>query len=94
VGGTKATLSIANASAFGGVLIGFSFTGAGPTTTPFGVVDMSPPIKAGPFLTADLNGAASIEVFIPAYLSGTTVYTQAADLNSGKLTNSLAELIL
>ena len=94
VGGAKATLSIANASSFGGVFIGLSFTGAGPTTTPFGVVDLSLPIKTGPFLTADANGLASIDVFIPAYLSGRTVYTQAVDIDSGKLTNPLAEVIL
>jgi len=93
VGGSTATLSIANASPFGGVLIGFSFTGAGPTTTPFGVVDMSPPIKTGPFLTADIDGVASIGLFVPAHLAGRVVYTQAVDLNSGMLTNSLAEVI-
>jgi lectin-like protein len=94
VGGAMATLDIANASAFGGVFIGYSFTGAGPTTTPFGVVDLSPPIRTGPFLTADGSGFATIDVFIPASLSGKTIYAQAVDIDSGKLTNSLAEVIL
>jgi hypothetical protein len=31
---------------------------------------------------------------IPARATGFTVYTQAADLGSGMLTNSLAEVIL
>ena len=77
-----------------GCIVSYSFTGAGPTVTPFGVVDLSPPIKTGPFLNADANGFASIDVFLPASLSGKTIYTQAVDINAGKLTNSLAEVIL
>lgn len=93
VGGGVATLSVTGATPAGGVLIGYSFTGAGPTVTPFGPVDMSAPISQLPALTADSAGTAAMSVNVPAGASGMTVYTQAADLTTGTLTNSLAELI-
>jgi hypothetical protein len=94
VGGGTATLTVSNATAGGGVLIGYSLTGAGPTMTPFGPVDMSAPITQLPALTADGAGVASMSTGVPGRASGFTVYTQAADLSTSALTNSLAELVL
>jgi len=94
VGGGTATLTVSGATAGGGVLIGYSLTGAGPTPTPFGMVDMSPPITQLPTLTADGAGVASMTTSVPGRASGFTVYTQAADLSSSALTNSLAEVVL
>ena len=94
VGGGTATLTVTGATASGGVLLGYSLTGAGPTNTPFGAVDMSAPISTLPTLTADAAGTASMTTGVPARASGFTVYTQGADLTSGMLTNSLAEVIL
>ena len=94
VGGGSATLTVTNATAGGGVLLGYSLTGAGPTNTPFGMVDMSAPITTLPTLTADAAGVASLTTGVPGRASGFTVYTQGADLSSGTLTNSLAEVVL
>jgi hypothetical protein len=94
VGGGTATLTVTGATASGSVLIGYSLTGAGPTATPFGMVDMSMPITQLPTLTADAAGTASMSTGVPGRASGFTVYTQAADLGTGTLTNSLAEAIL
>lgn len=94
VGGSTATLTISGATAGGGVLIGYSLTGAGPTNTPFGPVDMSAPITQLPVLTADGAGVASMSTGVPGRASGFTVYTQAADLATSTLTNSLAEVVL
>ncbi|MDP7061797.1 MAG: hypothetical protein QF489_02540, partial [Planctomycetota bacterium] len=94
VGGGTATLSVSGATAGGGVLIGYSLTGAGPTMTPFGPVDMSPPITQLPALTANSAGVASISTGVPARAIGFTVYSQAVNLANGTLTNSLAEVIL
>jgi len=93
-GGGTATLTVAGATPSGGVLIGYSLAGAGPTMTPFGLVDMSMPISQLPTLTANGSGTASMTTGIPAQASGVTLYTQAADLSSSALTNSLAEVIL
>ncbi len=94
VGGASATLTVSGATAGGGVLIGYSLTGAGPTNTPFGPVDMSNPITQLPVLTADGAGVASMTTMVPGRATGFTVYTQAADLTSSTLTNSLAEVVL
>lgn len=94
VGGGTATLTVTNATAGGGVLLAYSLTGAGPTPTPFGLVDMSPPITQLPTLTADGVGTASLTTSVPGRASGFTVYSQGADLTSGTLTNSLAEVVL
>jgi len=94
VGGANATLTVSGATAGGGVLIGYSLTGAGPTNTPFGPVDMSNPITQLPALTADGAGVASVTTMVPGRATGFTVYTQAADLTSSALTNSLAEVVL
>jgi len=94
VGGGIATISVSGATAGGGVLVGYSLTGAGPTPTPFGLVDMSPPINQLPTLTADAAGDAGMTTSVPARATGFTVYMQAADLTSSALTNSLAEVVL
>jgi hypothetical protein len=94
VGGGTATLTVTNATAGGSVLIGYSLTGAGPTNTPFGLVDMSAPITQLPTLTADAAGVASMSTAVPGRASGFTLYSQAADLTSGALSNSLAEVVL
>jgi len=94
VGGGTATLTVSGATASGSVLIGYSLTGAGPTMTPFGLVDMSMPITQLPTLTASASGVASMTTGVPSRASGITVYTQAADLTTSALTNSLAEVVL
>ncbi|MDP7062419.1 MAG: hypothetical protein QF489_05725, partial [Planctomycetota bacterium] len=78
----------------GGVLLGYSLTGAGPTMTPFGLADMSAPITTLPALTANATGVATLSTSVPSRASGFTVYTQGADLGTSTLTNSLAEVIL
>jgi hypothetical protein len=72
IGGATATITASNATPSGNVLLGYSLTGAGPTTTPFGAVDMSPPITALPTLTADLAGVASLSIGIPGRATGST----------------------
>ncbi len=94
VGGGTATLTVSGATAGGGVLIGYSLTGPGPTMTPFGLVDMSPPITSLPTLTANGSGVASMSTAVPGRASGYTVYSQAADLSTSALTNSVAQLVL
>jgi hypothetical protein len=58
------------------------------------MVEMSLPIRQLGNLTANPSGEAVLSTGIPARASGLTVYTQAVDLLSGQLTNSIAESIL
>lgn len=94
VAGQTAVFAVSNATPGGSVRIGYSLTGAGPTLTPFGSVDMSAPISTLAFLTADAAGNASFSPTVPGGAAGLTLYTQGLDVASGTLTNSLAELIL
>lgn len=94
VAGTTATFDVSGATAGGTVILGYSLSGAGPTTTPFGVVDMSAPISTLVTLTADGAGNASFSPTVPGGAAGATLYTQGVDLGSGVLTNSLAMPVL
>jgi hypothetical protein len=94
IGGGMTTLTVQGATAGGGVLLGYSLTGAGPTMTTFGLVDMSLPILQLASLTANASGQAVLTTGIPAQASGLTVFSQAVDLVSGQLTNAIAESIL
>ena len=93
--GSPVTFSIADAAPNSNCIIGYSLTGAGPTNTAFGVVDMSRPISTLANISTNASGAASLTVNVPANASGVTLYTQALNLAgaAGVLTNSLAETV-
>ena len=74
------------------VIMGYSLAGPGPTTTPFGVVDMTPPIERLAAIPADAQGAAVHMQKVPPQASGIMLYTQAT--SGGELSNSLAIMIL
>lgn len=94
VGGGLATFQVVSATPSGGVLVGYSLAGAGPTPTPYGLVDMSQPISQLPMMFADVGGLATMSLNVPPQASGFVLYTQAVDITSGTLTNSLAAPIL
>ena len=88
IAGHYAQFYISNAPPNSLITIGYSLAGAGPTNTPFGNVDMSPPIKSLVSLPADPSGAAWFTPLVPLGASGVTFYTQAKCGNM--LSNSLA----
>lgn len=92
--GQAATFSVTGATPFSSVIVGYSIAGAGPTSTPFGVVDMTPPINAFPPFAMDATGSGGWSLTIPGGASGLTLYTQGVDTGSGLLTTSLATAIL
>jgi len=94
VSGGTATVSLAGATPGGDVLIGYSFTGAGPNWTPYGMVDIGGPIKTLPIQVADGGGNVSITAGVAVRIANHTLYAQAVDLSSGTLSNSIAEPIL
>ncbi len=93
VAGQTATFSVSGATPFGQILLGYSLTGAGPTNTQYGVVNMSLPIRVLASLSADANGDAVFSPSVPSGTGGLTLYTQGLDLGSGVLTNSLAPVV-
>ena len=90
VAGSTTTLSLANATAGATCIIAYSVYGGGPTNTPVGSVDLSPPIRQLPAITADAAGAASMSASVPPHVGGVNVWIQAVDLGGPSLSNSLA----
>jgi len=79
------------------LIVGYSFAGMGPTTTPFGVVDLSPPIFQLPAESVDSNGETSRNYLIPAGAAGRTIYVQAVNVvgpGTGKVSNLVTGSIL
>ncbi len=94
VAGQIADLQVENVAPFATVLIGYSTTGAGPTMTPYGLLDMSQPITLLSTLTADAAGVATDSASVPVNAAGITVYAQSVELPVPNLSNSLAITIL
>ncbi|MDP7062301.1 MAG: CotH kinase family protein [Planctomycetota bacterium] len=93
IAGTQATVSVAGATPNSPVFIGWSSTGGGPTTTAWGIADLSPPIQVLPTLTASTAGTASTSAAIPANLAGVQVWLQALDSASGDISNGETRVI-
>lgn len=75
-------------------VIAYSIAGSGPTMTPYGLVDMSPPIRTLTTLTADASGVATFSTTVPGMAAGLTLNTQCLELPLGSLSNSLAVPVL
>ena len=93
VAGSTTTLSLANANAGATCIIAYSVYGGGPTNTPVGSVDLTPPVRQLPAVQADSAGAASISASVPPHVGGMNVWIQAVDLGGLELSNSLAETV-
>ena len=79
------------------LIVGYSFAGTGPTTTPFGIVDLSPPIFQLPPESVDGSGNTSKSYIIPAGAAGRTIYVQAVNVvgpSSAKVSNLVSGQIL
>ena len=94
VSGGTATISLTGATAGGNVMLGYSFAGAGPTQTHFGLLDLGSPIHSLPVQTADAAGNITITAGVAVRTASHTLYAQAADLTSGTLSNAIAEPVL
>lgn len=92
--GQSATFSVNNLTLGDAVTFAYSLTGAGPIITPYGMADMSAPIKVLASASADVTGVASVSLTVPAGAVGSTLYTQALVVPTASLTNSLAVTVL
>lgn len=93
VAGQTATFSVTGATPFGPVTFLYSLTGAGPTVTPFGTVDLSAPINVLTTVVADATGSATFPPTVPGGAAGATLYTQAFDMNAALFTNALSVVV-
>ena len=88
IAGQNAVFDVSNAPPYSHISIAYSITGSGPTNTPFGMVDMSVPIKLLFTTTAGPLGDASFTKQVPLGAAGIILYTQAKC--GSVLSNSLA----
>lgn len=95
--GTPGRLQVTGAAVGNEVVFAYSLTGSGPRNSPYGMIDLSPPIfTIGP-IPSDPRGLAQRIVQVPANASGRTVYLHAVELTgpgTGNLTNSLQKMVL
>jgi hypothetical protein len=77
----------------GPAVIGYSLTGGGPTTTPYGVAELSPPILRLPPLVADPAGTIHFAAPVPPAAGGRPVWFQAYDALGAALSNGVAAVI-
>ncbi|HET6201181.1 MAG TPA: hypothetical protein VFI25_00100 [Planctomycetota bacterium] len=94
--GQTATFTVSGAAPGNPIQIGVSFDGAGPLPTPFGNVNLTPPIFVVAYLVAGPTGQATFSQSIPLGALGAQIYTQAVELNTDgtlDLSNSMVRTI-
>lgn len=93
VAGELATVHVAGATPFKDQGIGYSLTGNGPTNTPYGILDLSPPIRTLAVMKADSVGVAVYSATVPVQAAGLPIWFQSVDLYSGGISNPIATVI-
>jgi hypothetical protein len=91
-----AAFTVSGAAPGNQLLIGFSLTGAGPISTPYGNVNLTEPAAILATLVANGAGQALYLVLVPGGTTGVVVYMQAAEVNPGgslDLSNSLVRTV-
>ncbi len=66
-----------------------SVAGGGPTSTPYGNLDLDTPLIALGQVTADANGKATLTKTLPSGISGRDVWFQAADATALRFSNGI-----
>ncbi len=92
--GFSTTLQVSECDPGDLVILAYSLTGGGPTSTPYGSASLTPPITSLPTLTADANGDCQISVPVPGIARGRQVWLQAVDVTSGVLSNAENRTVL
>lgn len=91
--GTPAVFQFSGATADRPILTAYSLAGAGPTNTAIGMVSLSQPIRRLPNTIATYNGGGFLSVPVPSGTSGTSIWIQAYDTGSARLSNGLMRVI-
>jgi len=93
VAGEDAIISIAGATPMGGVLVAWSMSGPGPTTTRYGPADLSMPIHSIPVFVSGPSGTSTTSIPLPPRSSGTQIWLQAVDLSTGTFSAGAERLV-
>ena len=96
IAGGIATLELYRLEPFSEATFLASFAGNGPTNTPFGLVNLTPPFRVLPLQTIDATGVHEVQVLVSPHLQGLPVWLQGASrLQTGEIlfSNPLASVI-
>jgi hypothetical protein len=92
--GAPAIFSFSGATPEQPIVTAYSLSGAGPSNTAIGVVSLSQPIRRLPNTIATYNGGGRLSVPVPSGTAGTSVWVQAYDIGSARLSNGLMRVII
>jgi hypothetical protein len=96
VAGQFGFLTVSNATPGATILVGYSLSGPGSTSSPYGDILLDAPFGQFPSGTANALGLFSIVDVVPLSLSGATIWLQALEITgpgTGLLSNGLAEAV-
>jgi hypothetical protein len=96
IAGQQVTLTVTGAAPSSLVFIGYSLRGPGPTTTPFGVAQLSHPIEQLGRFTPTAQGEVQTTAPVPPTATGVPVWMQALELttaSAGIWSNPLALVV-
>jgi hypothetical protein len=82
VAGQQVTLSVTGADPTSLVFLGYSLRGPGPTTTPFGVAQLSHPIEQLGRFSPNAQGEVQTTAPVPPTAAGVPVWMQALELTT------------
>jgi hypothetical protein len=91
--GYSAIISADDCTPNGSVQFLYSLAGGGPTTTLYGVADLSTPIRSIAARTANGSGFASYAIHVPPGASGVQVWFQAYDWGLSLFSNGIYKVV-
>ncbi|MCH2101311.1 MAG: CotH kinase family protein [Planctomycetes bacterium] len=91
--GARASVTLLGGTPDNPLGLAYSLTGPGPTSTPYGLVSLSLPIRQLPPLNADAFGGAVWQANLPTTASGMPIWLQGYDVASSTLTPGNALVI-
>ncbi|MCH2112173.1 MAG: right-handed parallel beta-helix repeat-containing protein [Planctomycetes bacterium] len=92
IAGQTATVTLTNFTPSSIAYFAYSVAGGGPTSGPFGDVNLSPPWRLIPLAT-DASGVATMSSLLPPTATGLALWLHAADPTMGVMSNSLALIV-
>ena len=91
--GAELSVALLGGTPGGSLGLAYSLAGPGPTSTPYGLVSLSLPIRQLPARTADSFGGTVWSAQLPGNAGGTAIWIQGYDAVSGTLTPGFAGVI-
>lgn len=89
----KASIRVLGSTPMSLQVVAYSLTGGGPSQSPWGVLDLSPPLNLLFGRQSDWSGSVSVTFLVPPYGYGKTIWMQAFDCGSRRISQSRTAVI-